>query len=261
MLDHNDKPDHNLLARLARKHGTDKLAHGYLSAYEHLLGPRRLDPLVVLEIGIGGSANPGSGGASLRMWKEYLPKAKICGIDVWDKSSHAEERIEIRQGRQDDHDFLLRVARELGPFDLIIDDGSHINRHIIRSFETLFYYVADGGYYVVEDVHTSYWPRFGGSWRTRSKRTAMAAFKQLADHVNYAEFEVPFYHPSALDKTVEEVRFRHGMVIIAKSQNDIPSVELPPHPRSIRWFLSRQTSRSVSGALLRIVRPSHQSTP
>jgi hypothetical protein len=243
------------LTSLAAKHGTDKLAHGYLPTYEELLRKRRNEALALLEIGVGGPAGPSLGGASLRMWRDYLPNAHICAIDIHDKAGLEEDRITIRRGRQEDCTFLSQFAEEFGPFDLIIDDGSHINGHIVRSFRCLFPHLSVNGYYVVEDVQTSYWPVYGGSRRLRSRRSAMAQFKKLADHVNFSEFELPRYAPSEFDRTIEEVRFRHGMVIVKKGSNDVASAELPPHPRTWRWFLRRQTPKAVLSSCIRVFRP------
>ena len=42
-------------------------------------------------------------------------------------------------------------------FDIIIDDGSHMTKHQIDTFEHLFEtMLVDGGLYVIEDLHTSF---------------------------------------------------------------------------------------------------------
>ena len=65
----------------------------------------------------------------------------------------------------------------------------------------------------------------------------MAYFKALADHLNFAEFDVPRYRPSTTDLEVEEVVFRHNIVAIRKGDNSVPSNVLPPHPVPIvSWF-------------------------
>ena len=46
--------------------------------------------------------------------------------------------------------------------DIIIDDGSHINEHVIRTFQYLFPKLKPGGIYVVEDTQTSYRQDYGG---------------------------------------------------------------------------------------------------
>ena len=39
---------------------------------------------------------------------------------------------------QGDEQFLDSMAREPVPFDIIIDDGSHMSHHVIASFNALF---------------------------------------------------------------------------------------------------------------------------
>jgi len=47
---------------------------------------------------------------------------------------------------------LLEYATINGPFDIIIDDGSHITSDQVASFETLWSFVTNGGHYIVEDI-------------------------------------------------------------------------------------------------------------
>jgi demethylmacrocin O-methyltransferase len=133
-----------------------------------------------LEIGVGGYADPAAGGESLRMWQEYFPNAVIYGIDIFDKKMHEHGPIRIRQGSQEDEEFLRAVAHEAGAFDIIIDDGSHLNSHVIKSFSVLFPLLSHNGIYAIEDVQTSYWPQFGGSSdELNSKHTSIGFFKGL----------------------------------------------------------------------------------
>jgi hypothetical protein len=131
--------------------GTDKSSrhHDYLGFYELALrGQSKIDRL--LEIGV-------DHGASVRMWHEFLPNAQIVGMDVnQTATAHAGERIAIEIGNQADPATLRRLVGAHGPFDVIVDDGSHIWSHQIVSFETLFPSLAPGGLYILEDVHTSY---------------------------------------------------------------------------------------------------------
>src|SRR6185295_16936977 len=88
---------------LATRLGTDKWnGHWYARHYQHHFAPRRTHPLTLLEIGVGGYRDPRKGGESLRMWKAYFPKARIFGLDLFDKRALEEDRIRILQGSQDD---------------------------------------------------------------------------------------------------------------------------------------------------------------
>lgn len=52
---------------------------------------------------------------------------------------------------------LNRVVQESGgePFDIIIDDASHLNEHQIKTFLELIDRVALGGIYIIEDIHSA----------------------------------------------------------------------------------------------------------
>ena len=220
--------------------GTDKaIAHAYTEAYERHLGHLRDRPITILEIGIGGYANVRRGGASLRMWKKYFPLAHVIGLDIQDKTQFAEERITILQGDQGDRAFLEDLATRYGPFDVVIDDGSHRCEHVIASFEALFPHVRDDGIYVVEDLQTSYWETYGGSSGADRRKTSMTFLQALVDGLNYAELDLPSYTPSYTDRWVRSMTFYHNIAFIQKGQNDEGSNRLPPHPRAERRYARR----------------------
>lgn len=152
----------------ARFYGTDKsnAAHGYSRLYERHLAPRRRQVKSVLEIGIGGvTSRTGlatrAGGQSLKMWRSYFPNARIVGIDIHEKAVRG-RRIAVERGSQDDPEFLRRIAHEYGPFDVVVDDGSHVAAHVLASFEVLFHHVVPGGTYVIEDLEHAYLTEYGG---------------------------------------------------------------------------------------------------
>ncbi len=152
------------LSRLAAKYGTDKFGHHcYTPVYHRLLRHYRDRKLKVLEIGVGGYGDQTRGGQSLAMWRDYFPDAAIVGIDIQEKAFDLGPRVTILRGSQVDPEFLAEVLRDHGPFDIIIDDGSHQNAHVIESFRLLYPTLAEGGTYVVEDVQTSFVPARGGS--------------------------------------------------------------------------------------------------
>ena len=151
------------LTRLAIRHGTDKWGpHIYTPIYHELLAPLRDRPVKLLEIGVGGYGFRKIGGASLAMWADYLQWGTIIGLDVAEKQLSLGPRVTILQGSQGDPEFLARLAAEQGPFDVVIDDGSHVAEHVALSFNKLFPAVVDDGYYIIEDVQTAFWPAYGG---------------------------------------------------------------------------------------------------
>jgi hypothetical protein len=132
----------------------------YFDIYErHCAGLRGEGPRI-LEIGV-------MRGGSLQLWKEYFGAGCLVhGIDINPRCSQVEEAdIRVHIGDQGDEAFLTNLGETVGPFDLVIDDGSHRMEHQKLSLETLWPYVAEGGLYICEDTHTSYFSRFGGGYR------------------------------------------------------------------------------------------------
>lgn len=213
----------DLLTRLAIKHGTDKWGlHFYTPIYNSFLRAIRRQPVRLLEIGIGGYNMQSVGGASLSMWAEYFPEGRIVGIDVADKRLKLDPRIEIRRGSQDDPEFLKRVCDELGPFDVIIDDGSHVPQQVTASFGVLFPRLRNGGFYIIEDVQTTFWPQFGGSaLGGATMRLAMATLENL----HHAEIKVahPTRHTDELSTSIAAFHAFHNVFVIEKGDNTEPS--------------------------------------
>ena len=228
------------LVRLARLFETDKWGeHWYIPHYARHLESRRHEPLHILEIGIGGYSAPNYGGASLRMWKAYFRKSRVYGIDVYDKTRLEEPRIRTFQGSQDDPAFLRRVAEQIGRLDLVVDDGSHVNAHVITAFETLFPLLSPGGLYIVEDTQTSYWPGFGGSSTDfTGPTTTMGYFKHVLDGLNYEERIQPGYVPTELDRSIVAMHVYHNLIVIEKGRNVEGSNHITHNTTTQPWILT-----------------------
>jgi hypothetical protein len=208
------------LTQLAKHYQTDKAGtHKYTPHYQRHFRAWRDKPINVLEIGIGGYAKDGKGGASLRMWKDYFPNAQIFGLDIEDKSFVDEPRIKTFQGSQVDPEILSAIVAEVGELQIIVDDGSHLPEHVIETFGLLFPLLAPDGIYAIEDIQTSYWPERGGHEDPRAAGTSMAMVKDLIDGLNYEEFVTEPYEPSYTDVHVTEVSCYHNLVFIRKGIN------------------------------------------
>lgn len=123
----------------------------------------------MLEIGLGCGMPEGPGG-SLRMWRtliqeplvldlHFMEFAEDCGRKF--QTDHPEvfsnPTVGLHFGNQYSGADLDRVVAESGgtPFDLIIDDASHVNEHQRFSLLHLFPHMAPGGVYVIEDTHSA----------------------------------------------------------------------------------------------------------
>ncbi|MGY6285845.1 class I SAM-dependent methyltransferase [Methylorubrum extorquens] len=211
----------DVLTNLARRHDCDKgTAHSYTRHYHKYFAPYRDRPINFLEIGIGGYGDPHAGGSSLKVWRDYFPLANIAALDFFDKSPHAADRITIFQGDQSDPGILHRMNEQCGPFDIILDDGSHENTHVIRSFEVLFPLLRPGGLYVIEDIQTAYWPGLGGAAPSdNDTSTSVGFFKSLVDGLNYKEIPRKGYVPTYYDENILSMTFAHNLIFIEKDSN------------------------------------------
>lgn len=161
--------------------GTDKGTHGYLEHYRRHLGPLRHRRNLLFEIGVGGYDSPSPGG-SPALWRDYLPRSVIVGLDLHPKTARLGRRVHLTQVDQSDSVGLTSVVTEYGRPNIVIDDGSHMGDHVIASFRTLWPLLQPGGLYVVEDLSTSYYPGFGGG-DPPPRRSAVGLLQSLADDV------------------------------------------------------------------------------
>ena len=206
--------------------------HHYFEIYMKHFARYRDRPVRMLEIGV-------FRGGSLRMWKEYFhPDSTIVGIDV-DKSCKAHEipdkNVYVRIGSQADPNFLAEVNGEFGPFDIILDDGSHKTHHQIISFGALFRSaLKDGGCYMVEDMHTNYWIK-----HVDSPETFIELSKQMVDmlhepYFNRKETNFRSGHADALQElelsylsaNLDSITFYDSIVVFDKKKKNLPISEL-----------------------------------
>lgn len=123
------------------KYDTDKREHGYPKYYQkHLPDTAKK----ILEVGV-------FKGESIKMWHELYPEAKIYGLDLFKENPIPFEADWVTwfQGSQRDGDLLGHI-RAHGPFDVIIEDGSHNSRDQLINFYGL---VDCCTLYICEDLH------------------------------------------------------------------------------------------------------------
>jgi demethylmacrocin O-methyltransferase len=215
------------LIDLSIKNKTDKwIGHSYAKHYEHHLAKYKTKKIVFLEIGIGGYSNPDQGGQSLRVWSEWFehPETVIIGADIHHKRLQFDDpRVKVRRGSQVDEEFLKELHSEFGDFDVILDDGSHIPEHVIKTFTVMYPMVKNGGTYIIEDTQTSYW---SGPWSKdadyNTNNPTYSFFKNAPDWINYAEIPLPT-KPSYLEKFTVGAHYYHNLIILDKDVNDEPS--------------------------------------
>jgi len=161
------------LTQIADKHRTDKGSLGprrdrppnyYTDVYSAYLERYRDKPIDFLEIGLGVSGaqwtaelvtdvNP-RGGASMKTWYEYFPRARIFGVDINECRWLDNDRVKTFVADQGSPAQLEAFVKATGvsQFDAIIDDGSHRPDHQQVTLGVLFKYLKPGGLYFIEDL-------------------------------------------------------------------------------------------------------------
>ncbi len=118
----------------------DKWQH-YFPIYEKHFERFRGKAPRVLELGV-------DHGGSLQLWKRYFGHgAQIIGVDINPETMFEEPQIETLCLNQTDPNLA-----GYGPFDIVIDDGSHVAEHQMASFDILWPRCT--GVYLTEDCHS-----------------------------------------------------------------------------------------------------------
>jgi len=157
-----------------------------------------------------------SHGGSLKMWKEYFgPNCKIFGVDINPHCKTLEEdQIEIYIADQEDRKFLKSLAKNVPRIDILIDDGGHTMRQQINTFEELFTHIDKNGVYLCEDLHTSYWPAWGGGYRKSGSFIEYS--KHFIDYINAWHSKTNRLSVTQFTESVHSLHYYDSILVIEK---------------------------------------------
>jgi hypothetical protein len=226
---------------------TGRLIHKwkhYFEIYDRHFSRFRNTDVHIVEFGV-------CHGGSLQMWKEYFgPKCRIFGIDINpDCRKLEEDRIRIFVGDQEDRKFLKALSDEIPRIDILIDDGGHTMKQQINTFEELFSHIDRNGVYLCEDLHTSYWPHWGGGYRRRG--TFIEYSKQFIDYINAWHSKTSKLRVAEFTKSVHSLHFYDSILVIEKRPIEKPFHLMTGTP-TIKEYRPRKTlSKRVKGSLQR----------
>lgn len=203
----------------------------YLREYERLLSPYRDLPISLLEIGI-------QNGGSLERWAQYMPNAKsLIGCDINEACRalrYDDRRISVVVGDANAPEIAAQILDHTPAFDIVIDDGSHRSSDIIKSFAKFFPALKEGGVFIAEDLHCSYWKDYEGG--LSYPLSAIAFFKRLADIVSHEHWGVPVPRAAILEPfvaaygnpldedtlaTIHSVEFVNSICVVTKRRSDL----------------------------------------
>jgi hypothetical protein len=175
----------------------------YFQVYEQIFRKYVGKPITFVEVGV-------LNGGSLFMWRKYFgPSARIIGIEInpiarkWEQDG-----FEIFIGSQSDPLFWDEFYRKVGPIDVLLDDGGHTNLQQVITAHKAISNLRDGGTFVVEDVHTSYWTAYGNP----SKYSFVSFAKRILDSVK-ARFPAVKVVSNDYGKKVFSVCFYESIIV------------------------------------------------
>ena len=156
----------------------------YINEYEDKLKQYQKLPIKFFEIGI-------LNGGSLEIFSKYFSSAELilgCDIDPKCKELRFDEpNIKFVVGDVNNEKIKNQITK-YSKFDIILDDGSHNSDDVIRTFCNYFNHLKDGGFYIIEDMHCSYWREHkGGLFFPIS---SINFLKKLVDIINHEHWGI-----------------------------------------------------------------------
>lgn len=195
----------------------------YFEIYERHFSKFRNKPMSMLEFGV-------LHGGSLQMWKHYFgAQAKIYGVDINPRCAElAEENITIMIGDQESRESLRDITNTLPKFDIILDDGGHTMLQQTTTFEEMWSHLKDGGIYLCEDLHTSYWPGFGGALKKAD--SFIEYTKNLIDQLNaWYSLDVNLM-VNDFTRTAFSMHYYDSILVIEKRPMKAPNARMKGYP-------------------------------
>ncbi|QTL03946.1 DUF563 domain-containing protein [Aquabacter sp. L1I39] len=206
-------------------HEVDRSSKGHdlLRHYERHISKLRKSKFVLFEIG-----SPTA--STLNVWADYFPEASIVCLHYKEAAiEFSSDRIRVEVGDVLSPDFFDAAISKHGRPLLVVDDGSHRWDHQRIGLETLLPQLENNGFYVIEDLHSSYEPGFSG--------------KESTPFVNYLKDRIDFLHlrgtrredyeklyspaASSVARQIDYIEFVPRACIIHKRSD----AKAPPRPR------------------------------
>ncbi len=105
---------------------------------------------------------------------------------------------------------------EFGKPDIVLDDGSHVMQHLVATFKFLYPRLQKNGVYMVEDLHTAYWPEYGGGLRREG--SFIGVCKELIDELNadWSRNELP---PTEFTKSTLSMHFYDSLAVFERGRH------------------------------------------
>ncbi len=206
----------------------------YFDVYDRHFSRFRGRPVTVVEFGV-------QFGGSMQMWQDYFgPEARFVGVDIDPRCRSWEDaQTTIMIGDQADREFLRTVGDAAGTIDILIEDGGHRPAQQIATFEELYPRMSTDGVFLIEDLHTSYWPSYDGGLRREG--TFIEYAKNLTDGLNAYHSRQPDFVVDEFARTTRSMHFYDSIVVFERG-----AVSPPTHEKTglASWDPAVQAARA-----------------
>lgn len=191
----------------------------YFQIYEKHFYPYIYKNPTILEVGV-------AHGGSTEMLKNYFDHCTIHAVDYDTRFEHVVDSlgVKVTLGDQESQEFWDHYLFDKPEFDIIIDDGGHTMQQQIVTLLKTYPKLKEGGTYVVEDTHTSYWKPWGGGFR--DPNTFIEMSKGLIDILHsphITDISAP-QELLAIFQDMWSITFYNSIVVFEKRKS-LPSIE------------------------------------
>lgn len=196
--------------------------HKYDEHYPMFIEKFRDSEINLFEIGL-------DAGKSMKVWEQYLPHAKIWGMDI--SKEYQTNRCNVFIGDQSNIEDLKRVTTLVPKCNVIVDDGSHVPEHQLKTFYYLFEHMLDwGGVYIIEDVECSYWKSNSKVYGYETGHLNLIDYFTTLNHKIHSH-----YNNEQNELHIHSITYGENCIIIQKKESPIShreyrfKSELPTH--------------------------------
>jgi hypothetical protein len=143
------------LKSLINNEKSDKdTVHSYVELYDEILKNKKHTATDVCEIGV-------LHGGSIKLWKDYFPRACVYGLDIKDNTNGWEgvidPRIKILISQSAYSRRFINNVLANKKFDFILDDGPHTLESMKMAITGYLPLLKDDGIFMIEDVQDIRW--------------------------------------------------------------------------------------------------------
>jgi hypothetical protein len=145
----------------------------------------------------------------------------IYGMDI--SKTYDIKRGKIFLGDQSNINDMVSIVNKIPKCKIIVDDGSHVADHQLKSFYYLFENLLDwGGVYVIEDIECNYWRPETTIYGYETGYTNIVDyFTKLNHSVNHG------YSNHTNDMNIQSISYYPNCIVITKS--DKPKTNSLPY--------------------------------